>query len=171
MLRWTRIPHTQVSPSTGSSTRTGLAVALPGRRAQSYLGAFQSRNTVHWHPPPSHRLSMGVPVMPHVPEPRVSWQSAPACQTPFLALQTLPRLSPRSAWGICPRLQSTERICPGKSSMGLGAPWPLSCRRNFPCLRAGDGSPPPASAFQTMCPPRGTQDGSYGTNSFANKIS
>lgn len=138
MLRWTRIPHTQVSPSTGSSTRTGLAVALPGRRAQSYLGAFQSRNTVHWHPPPSHRLSTGVPVIPHVPEPRVSWQSAPACQTPFLALQTLPRLSPRSAWGSCPRLQSTERICPGKSSMGLGAPLASILQKKLslpPCWR------------------------------------
>lgn len=44
MLRWTRIPHTHVSPSTGSSTKMGLAVALSERKAQSYLGMLKSRN-------------------------------------------------------------------------------------------------------------------------------
>lgn len=65
--------------------------------------------------------------------------------------------------GICTRLQSTA---------GFGVLCSALCRLedSFPCLHVGNGSVPPASAYQTVCCASGTQQGSYETNSFANKI-
>lgn len=65
--------------------------------------------------------------------------------------------------GLCTRLQSTAEFRALCSA-------PCRLEDSFPCLRAGNGSVPPASAYQMVCCASSTQHGSYETKFFENKI-